>query len=67
MVDLMINHEGKICDNSGDSVDQLVPLNDPTRIGRWWCLKCIYKERLNLMLTPRMANREESEFEKYKN
>jgi len=44
MVDLMINHEGKICDNCGDSVDQLVPLNDPTRIGRWWCLKCIYKE-----------------------
>ncbi|HEY7227088.1 MAG TPA: hypothetical protein VH481_03085 [Nitrososphaeraceae archaeon] len=40
----MINHEGKICDNSGDSVDQLVPLNDPTRIGRWWCLKFIYKE-----------------------
>jgi hypothetical protein len=40
----MTNHKGKICDNCGDSVDRLVPLNDPTRIGRWWCLKCIYKE-----------------------
>ncbi len=36
MVDLMINYEGKKCDNCGDSVDRLVPLNDPTRIGRWW-------------------------------
>jgi hypothetical protein len=44
MVDLMTNHEVKICDNCGDSVDRLVPLNDPTRIGRWWCLKCIYNE-----------------------
>ena len=45
MVDLMTNHEGKKCDNCGDSVDRLVlPLNDPTRIGRWWCLKCKYKE-----------------------
>lgn len=44
MVDLMTNHEGKKCDNCGDSVDRLIPLNDPTRIGRWWCLKCIYKE-----------------------
>jgi len=44
MVALMANRGGKICDNCGDSVDQLVPLNDPARIGRWWCLKCIYKE-----------------------
>ena len=68
MVNLMTNHEGKKCDNCGDSVDRLVPLNDQLELagGGVWSAYT-KKVRLNLMLTPRMVNREEGESGRIRN